>query len=191
MKPSPAPRALGPMLLGSALALGCSETTTQSNEHHPRGATPSAAELEARAAARFGLETRADRTFEDAPAPARAKRPGPAGTPIEDAIPASSNGPGDVAPGCQCTVSAATLDVSIPCGQSACVNDRRYDCVAADQTVEADSCGTPSSCRCTVDSDGGGPKGFTRECDTTICFEGRLARCTPQREVVRGERCGT
>jgi len=93
------------------------------------------------------------------------------------------------APGCECTVSAATLDVAIPCGQSACVNDKLYDCTDQNHVSQTSSCAAVSACQCEVDTDGPGPKGFSMDCGTTICFEGRTTSCSADGTLKNDQPC--
>lgn len=183
-------------LSGLAL-LGCAETTTLSNEHRPRadGARPDQVELERRAASRARDAVAMDRTLDVAPPdarPARYPKPGPAGTPAQrpTARPDQERAY-PFAIGCECAVSTSTLNVSIPCGMSACVNDRKYDCDDQDAVIERGACEPSSACNCTLDSDGAGPKGFAIECGANVCFEGAVTTCTPEGKVERGAPCGS
>src|SRR5437868_5611978 len=104
MKTSNAGRTLGLIMLGGAV-VGCSETTTQSNEHHPRtyANTPSLTEPRTRAGESAHPWTEVAARFE---------RPGPAGSPNESVSVPPPDLVTDYPPGpaCECTVSAATLD---------------------------------------------------------------------------------
>lgn len=186
--------------LSSGFALlGCAETTTLSNEHRPSTDAPSPdrAELERRAFSRARDAVAAERTFDIPPPdahPARYPKPGPTGTPAQRANEAP---PGfyqerayPFAAGCECNVSTATLNVAIPCGMSACVNDRKFDCDDEDSPIDRGACEPASTCKCTLDSDGAGPKGFAIDCGTNVCFEGAVTTCTPEGRIERGSACG-
>lgn len=157
--------------------IGCSDTvqtadrpTTITHVHHATRTAPTLIQIE----------------LEQSPAPAatvRYVRPNQAG-PGFYVEPAYA-----FAPGCECTISAATLDVAIPCGQSACVNDKLYDCTDANHVSQTSSCEATSACQCEVDTDGPGPKGFSMDCGTTICFEGRATKCSESGKLTADAPC--
>lgn len=209
MKPSNTPSrarstlagALALSLVGCVAYAGCASTL--SNEHEPRSDAPlpSQSELQQRAEVRAQRSLDAERTLEDAPTAKYQiryiKRPNPAGTPPSATLPnAAQPGiyneqPQAFPPGCECTVQASTLAVTIPCGQSACVNETQFECVDDDKLSKSDACAPASSCQCNVDSDGAGPKGFAMECDTKLCFDGRITSCGADGTITRGESCGS
>ncbi len=211
MKPNTPPRrcsfptgALTLSLAGGLALAGCAGTTSLSNEHEPRTDAPQS-ELERRVTTRPQGAMNAERTLDDAPRQYAVRyirpspiRPGPAGTPVQPSTRPNTAPPGFYPedgqvfpPGCECSVSAATLDVAIPCGQSACVNEKLFSCVGDEKVEKSDACSPVSTCQCAVDTDGAGPKGFAMECETSICFEGRLTSCDAGGQVTRGETCGS
>ncbi|NUP13870.1 MAG: hypothetical protein HOW73_48160 [Polyangiaceae bacterium] len=89
--------------------------------------------------------------------------------------------------GCFCDVKRDSIEVEIPCGVSACIDDEVLACGADKRVTGQGRCRTSETCACSVDLEG--ENTMLLGCGMSTCADGQTIACSADGKTERRGTC--